>query len=330
MSEVLELVVTSEAEARDYFEVAMAGGFDNLSVLIKFDGWPSLDIDIEGDRYHSSLPTGVLKALIEYQSAINRAYASIVYGKTAKSMTEEDRKEIELVFNVHEGSTETDAKLWDTLTELGAKAIERMTGKQLVMTVLGAAFLASATYGSVHWMDTNAAIQADANKQQMVTQILTQNEHLAQLQADLAKASLTLVKGAYDANKISYGDVELSKHQIEAINQRGRETTAVTRVDGAYEVVQLKRFDDKWRVVLYSERTGQIQTDLFKGQNAAACIEEISLAFAKHTPVELLVLGRYKAGVIQAATILGSNQSGLLEPEAAQAGGNTDDEEASD
>jgi hypothetical protein len=203
-----------------------------------------------------------------------------------------------------------------------------MTGKQLVVTILGAALLASATYGSVHWMDTQAAMQADANKQQMVAQILTQNEHLAQLQADLGKASLTLIKGAYDANKISYGDVELTKPQIEAINQRGREATAVSRIDGPYEVVQLKRFDDKWRVVLFSERTGQIQTDLFRGQNAAKCIEEISLAFAKHAPVELLVLGRYKAGVIQSANILGSNQSGLLEPEVAAAGEPEDDDSA--
>jgi hypothetical protein len=328
MSDVVELVIRSEDDARNHFEQALAGAFDNLSVLIKFDGWPSLDIDIEGTRYHSSLPTGVLKALIEYQSAINRAYASIAYGKTAKSLTEDDRKEVELVFNVQDGSTETEAHLWETLSTLGAKAIERMTGKHLVITVLGAAFLASATYGSVHWMDTQAAIQADASKQLMVAQILNQNEHLAQLQADLTKASYSLVKGAYDANKISYGDVELSKPQIEAINQRGREATAVHRIDGPYEVVQLKRFDDKWRVVLFSETTGQIQTDLFRGQNAAQCIEEISLAFAKHTTVELLVLGRYKAGAIQSANILGSTQSGLLEPDVAHADNTEEDDPA--
>ena len=329
MSEVVELVVRSEEEAAQYFEQALAGVFDNRSVLIKFDGWPKLDIDIEGERYHSSLPTGVLKALIDYQAGINRAYASIAYGKTAKSMTEEDRKEIELVFDVKEGSTDTETELWGALNSLGARAIERMTGKQLVTTILGAAFLASFTYASVHWMDTQAAIQADANKQQMVTQILHQNEHLAQLQVDMGKTAMSLVKGAYDANKITYGDVELSKPQIEAINQRGREATAVSRIDGPYEIVQLKRFEDKWRVVLYSERTGQIQTDLFRGQNAAKCIEEISLAFAKHQPVELLVLGRYKAGAIQSANILGSTQSGLLEPEVAAAG-DSDDEESAD
>lgn len=326
MSEVVELVVRSEAEAAGYFERALAGEFDSCSVLIKFEGWPKLDIDIQGERYHSSLPTGVLKALIEYQAGINRAYASIAYGKTAKSMTEEDRKEIELVFDVKEGSTDTETELWASLNNLGARAIERMTGKQLVTTVLGVAFLASFTYASVHWMDTQAAIQADASKQQMVTQILQQNEHLAQLQVDMGKTAMSLVKGAYDANKITYGDVELYKPQIEAINQRGREATAVSRIDGLYEVVQLKRFEDKWRVVLFSERTGQIQTDLFRGQNAAKCIEEISLAFAKHQPVDLLVLGRYKSGTIQSANILGSTQSGLLEPEVAPPVDSDDDE----
>lgn len=317
MSEVPVIVIHSEDEAIDCLQRAWAGEFDNQSVLIRFDGWPALGIEIEGDRYHSSLPTGVLKALVDYQAAINRAYASIAYGKSAKSLTEDDRKDVELVFEVHEGCTDTAAPLWESLTRLGEKAVERMTGKHLVITVLGAALIGSVTYGSVHWMDTQAAIAADATKQRMVEQILTQNEHLAQLQADVSKAAMGLVKGAYDANRISYGDVELSKPQIEAINQRGRGATTVNRIDGAYEILQLKRFDDKWRVVLYSEITGQIQTDLFRGQNAARCIEEISTAFARQQSVDLLVLGRYKAGEILSANILGSAQSGLLEPDAA-------------
>lgn len=326
MPDVVELVIRSEDEAIACLHQALEGCFDNLSVLIKFDGWPSLAIDVEGNRYHSSLPTGMIKALVDYQAAINRAYASIAYGKSAKSLTEEDRKEVELVFNVQEGSTDTQAPLWEVLTKLGEKAIDRMTGKHLVITVLGAALIGCATYGSVHWMDTQAAMVADAAKKDMVEKILAQNEHLAQMQADVSKAAMSLVKGAYDAERLSYGDVVLTKPQIEALNQRGREAAAVHRIDGPYEVVQLKRLEDKWRVVLYSERTGQVQTDLYRGQNAIQCIEELSTAFAKSSTVELLVLGRYKAGALQSANILGSTTCGLLEPEPARLAG-LDDED---
>lgn len=326
MPDVVELVIRSEDEAIACLHQALEGGFDNLSVLIKFDGWPSLAIDVEGNRYHSSLPTGMIKALVDYQTAINRAYASIAYGKSAKSLTEEDRKEVELVFNVQEGSTDTQAPLWEVLTKLGEKAIDRMTGKHLVITVLGAALIGCATYGSVHWMDTQAAMVADAAKKDVVEKILAQNEHLAQMQADVSKAAMSLVKGAYDADRLSYGDVVLTKPQIEALNQRGREAAAVHRIDGPYEVVQLKRLEDKWRVVLYSERTGQVQTDLYRGQNAIQCIEELSTAFAKSSAVELLVLGRYKAGALQSANILGSATCGLLEPEPARLAG-LDDED---
>lgn len=326
MPDVVELVIRSEDEAIACLHQALEGCFDNLSVLIKFDGWPSLAIDVEGNRYHSSMPTGMIKALVDYQAAINRAYASIAYGKSAKSLTEEDRKEVELVFNVQEGSTDTQAPLWEVLTKLGEKAIDRMTGKHLVITVLGAALIGCATYGSVHWMDTQAAMVADAAKKDMVEKILAQNEHLAQMQADVSKAAMSLVKGAYDAERLSYGDVVLTKPQIEALNQRGREAAAVHRIDGPYEVVQLKRLEDKWRVVLYSERTGQVQTDLYRGQNAIQCIEELSTAFAKSSTVELLVLGRYKAGALQSANILGSATCGLLEPEPARLAG-LDDED---
>lgn len=320
MGDVQKLIIRSEEEAIEYLKAALGGAFDNQSVLIEFDGWPSIDIDVEGARYHSSLPTGMLKGLVEYQSAINRFYASISYGRSAKSLTEEDRKEVELVFNVSEGSTDTEASLWETLTKLGQKAIERMTGKQLVVTVLGAALIAAGTYGTVHWQDTQAAIAADANKKEIVTQVLAQNEHLAQMSADVSRSAMTLIKGAYDADRIKYGDVVLDKPQIEALTQRGRETTSAQRVDGAYEVIGLKKFDDRWKVTLYSEVTGQVQTDLFRGQDAAACIEEISAAFARSESVDLLVLGRYKAGSLQSATVLGSAKSGLLAPDAPRVG----------
>ena len=316
MPELPEIVIRSEADATQYLEQALAGAFDNLSVLIKFDGWPKLDLNVTGERYHSSIPTGLMKALVEYQSAINRAYASIACGKSVRGLTEDDRKEVELVFDVQEGSTDTEADLWGTLSKMGEKAVERMTGKQLVITVIGAALIGSMTWGSLHWMDTQAEITKEESKNELLQQVIHQNEHLVQLQADMQKTALSFVKGAYDAERISYGDVELNRPQIEAINQRSREARALDRIDGQYEVIQLKRYDDKWRIVLYSERTGQVQTDLYRGQKADLCIEEISLAFAKHTSVDLLLLGRYRAGVIQSATILGTTKSGLLEPDA--------------
>lgn len=318
MADVLELVIGSEQQAIDAFHKALDGGFDNLSVLIRFDGWPSLDIDVKGDRYHSSLPSGMLKGLSDYQAAIYRAYASIVYGRSAKSLTEDDRKEVELVFEVAEGSTETKADLEEALTKLGEKAIEKMTGKQLVVTILGGALLACGYFTSTHWMDAQVDIATEQSKAALVTSVLAQNEHLAQLQADVAKAAMNVIKGAYDADQISIGDVTLTRDQIQAINQRSRENSAVQRIDGKFEVLQLKRLEDRWRVVLYSEVSGQVQTDLFKGQNAVACLDELTAAFKNNTTVELLVLGRYKGGAIQSATILGSAVSGLLAPDAAQ------------
>lgn len=315
MSEIIELTIRSETDAKQYLEYALSGAFDNLSVLIKFDGWPKLDLNVKGDRYHSSIPTGLMKALVEYQSAINRAYASIAYGKSVRSLTEDDRKEVELVFDVQEGSTDTEADLWETLSKMAEKAVERMTGKQLVITILGAALIGSLAWGGIHWMDTQAEMKKEESKNELLKQVVHQNEHLLQLQADMQKTALSFVKGAYDAERISYGDVELNKPQIEAINQRSREASALNRIDGQYDVIQLKRYEDKWRIVLYSDLTGQVQTDLYKGQKADLCIEEISLAFAKHTKVGLLVLGRYKSGVVQSAIILGTTKSGLLEPE---------------
>lgn len=326
MSDVVQLVIRSEADALAAVEQALQGGFDDQSVVIRFEGWPNFDVDIKGERYHSSLPTGVLKSLIEYQNAMNRAFASVAYGKTAKGMTDEDRKDIELVFEIHEGSTDANAALVEPLTKLGEKAIERMTGKQLVLTILGSALILGGTWAGVHWMDKDAEVKIDAQKSALMTRVLVQNEHLAQLQTDVAKSAMSLVKGAHDAERIQYGDVTLEKEQIEAINQRGRVATTPSRMDGKYQVLQLKRLEDRWRIVLYSEVYGQFQTDLFRGQNAAECVEEIATAFARHTEVELFVLGRFKSGDVQSATILGSKERGLIVPDAGPAPEADDDD----
>lgn len=319
MADVLELTISSEAQAISVMEQAIAGAFENLSVLIKFDGWPSLDIDIEGQRYHSSLPSGVMKALLEYQGAITRAYASISYGRSAKALTEDDRSDVELVFNIAEGSTDTNTPLWETLTKLGEKAIERMTGTNLVVTVLGGALIASGYFGFTHWVDAQAAMQAQGNQSAALVQAIKSNEHLAQLNADVSKSALSLVRAASDADRIEYAGTHLDRAEIEALTVRSREATAPHRIDGKYEIVSLKRFDDRWRVVLSSDASGPFQTDLFHGQSAALCIEEISLAFAKHEQVHLLVLGKYKNDALISATILGSEKSGLLTPDVADA-----------
>jgi hypothetical protein len=328
MSDVAQLVIRSEADALAVVEQALQGAFDDQSVMIRFEGWPNFDVDIKGERYHSSLPTGVLKSFIEYQNAMNRAFASVAYGKTAKGMTDEDRKDIELVFEIHEGTTDANAALVEPLTKLGEKAIERMTGKQLVLTILGAALILGGAWTAVHWMDKDAEVKIDAQKSALMTRVLVQNENLAQLQADVAKSAMTLVKGAHDAERIKYGDITLEKEQIEAINQRGRVATVPSRMDGAYQILQLKRLEDRWRIVLYSEVHGQFQTDLFRGQNAAECIEEISTAFARHTDVDLFVLGRFKSGIVQSATILGSKGNGLIVADVAPAPDADDDEPA--
>jgi len=326
MSDVVQLVIKSEADAFAAVEQALEGKFDDQSVVIQFEGWPHFDVDIKGERYHSSLPTGVLKSFIEYQNAMNRAFASVAYGKTAKGMTDQERKDIELVFEIHEGSTDTNATLVEPLTKLGEKAIERMTGKQLVLTILGSALILGGAWTAVHWIDKDAEVKVDAQKSALMTRVLQQNEHLVQLQTDVAKSAMTLVKGAHDAERIKYGDVTLEKDQIAAINQRGRVATVPARMDGSYQVLQLKRLEDRWRIVLYSEVHGQFQTDLFRGQNAAECIEEISTAFARHSDINLFVLGRFKGGTVQAATILGIKARGLIVPDVAPPPEADDDE----
>lgn len=315
MTKIIELKIRSERDAVRYINFALAGRYDDKELSITFDGWPNFDLNIKGKRYSSTLPTGVMKALIEYQNSLNRVFASVAYDRSAKALTDDDRNDVELVFEVKEGSSEAQANVWDAATRLGERAIERMNGKQLVITVLGSALLLSSAYVGMHWMDTQAAIEQDKSKNELVEKILENNAHLAQLNADMAKTAMAVVKGAHDADSIKYGKTRLNKERIEDLNYKGRAPTISNRIDGDYQVIQLKRFSDRFKIVLESKNGQIVQTTLYRGQNAAKCIEEISAAFAKNTKISMYILGKFKEKELVSATILGTKFSGLMAPE---------------
>ena len=165
MSEVREVIIRSEADAVAIVEQALAGELsDSDSFLIKFDGWPVFDLDIEGARYHSTVTTPLMKGLLEYQQVINRLFADSVYSKGARALSEEDRANLELTFEVAEGSSDISALLGNVFNKLGEKMIDKMTGRQLVFSVVGLALIAAGYFGHQNYTSSQLALAAEGNR----------------------------------------------------------------------------------------------------------------------------------------------------------------------
>lgn len=313
MSEVREVIIRSESDALAVLEQALNGVLsEEDSYLIKFDGWPLFELDVEGVRYHSTVTTPLMKGLLEYQQVINRIFADSVYSKGARALTEEDRSALELTFSVAEGSSDIQAYLQETFNKLGEKMIDKMTGGQIVITVVGLALVAALYFGHQHQVDNQLALAVETNRSSLEARLVESNQKMAAALADTNQALIAIVKSTPDATKVTAGNAVFDRDQIVQLNQKEREVTTPSRIDGNYYVTSIKSAGDKWRLDVVKVGTEDaIKVDLFKGQHAANGIGEIMSSFIGETPIFLHALARVKDGKVISASILGTTATGL-------------------
>jgi len=313
MAGLLNITIRSEEDAWNHLNRAYYGEYEGRSIVFSFDGWPNFNLEVEGDRYHSTLPSSLLKSLSNYQALIGRLYSSVAYNKSGKGLTDQDREDLELVFQIKDGCTHADANMSEAAARIGEKAVERMTGKELVYTTLGLAMIAS-----LAWIGHSAVggyfdSKAASANERVINDILKTNEFALATQRATSEFAMNLLKSVDDADHVQLGNGSFRNEDIRALTQKPKVPNAKLRIDGAYEITQLRRFEDKWKITIYSPMIGAMHAELFKGQSAASCMEEITHAFLNQEAVVLYVLGKFKSNELIGINILGTEKCGLLQ-----------------
>ncbi|SEE81757.1 hypothetical protein [Pseudomonas kilonensis] len=306
------LVIGSEEDAFHYLKLASNGEFAGRDVSFEFNNWPRLDINIKGGRYNSTLPTGVMKGLIEYQGVLNRAFALLGDHPTAKSISESERQNLEVVFEVSEGSSDISSLIPDQLWTIAEQAMLTMSGTELVIAVLGVALIIGLTKLGLSKLKCNAELASEKLKYDFAKDIVEQNVKLSQVNSDLNKAMLTVVKGAHDANFMRIGGITLDGAEIESLTKRKRSSTEKRRIDDLFLVKKLQTTDTKWKILFQHDAYGFIKVDLYKTQEADRVFDDIQDAFRNSRAVSLYMLGAFKGDNLVSATIVGSPTFGLL------------------
>lgn len=98
-----EILIDSEDAAWEHLETAMAG---NLSVgddiTVRFEGWPNLSIDLDAGQ--ASMTPTMMRAFVEFQKSLYRAYAIHNYGTPNINKLSHDEKEgLEFTVRVKKG-----------------------------------------------------------------------------------------------------------------------------------------------------------------------------------------------------------------------------------
>lgn len=287
---------------------------DSKSYELHFGDWLKFALEVNGERYSSTLPASSLKAISQYQAAINSFYALLAYGKTAQSLTDEDKKELELIFQFSKGSTKADADLTETITTLSMAAIEKMDGNQLVITIVVVALIAAVYFGYTTYL-TNVTDRhkTDANMD-IVRAAIQENASLAKLNADIASAAVGLAKSVSDAESLRMGDLVLNGRDIDGYIKPERGKLSHKRIDGDYRAIRIAEVDDGYRVGLEGVDGLQLTARLtMDGSSSESILSELLNSLHSKKMVNLHMVAKTQGGApIEASILTGLIQSALL------------------
>lgn len=295
----------------------------------------TLEIVIEGDNYHSTVPGLLARGLWRYQEEIYRAVAFSLYGEDSNlRLTEEQKLQFELVFAVTEGSTDLSAAFENflkTLAEGFSEGFKTMTSSDRMKTIIIVAVLVCGGYGGVKIMENIsesnqkiAAIEAEKTDKAGVREMFLQLEKTKADQfkiiADLAnhspetkrfaKASeegtRAIIKGASDAKKIKVARTSFDREAIIEVNQRGSKTPSQGVVDIAeYTIVSAAPRDGGvTRFTLTGPDGTEFSATILDEEFEAEGLNKVWKAVRNRAKVKLEINKTVNRGIIKQASIL--------------------------
>ncbi|MFP3352275.1 hypothetical protein R0K04_12730 [Pseudoalteromonas sp. SIMBA_153] len=261
------LEISSDADAFAILKEALEGKFDGEDLQLNFNNWPCLHLNVKGARYHSTITYSMMHSLIEYQKVIYRTYVDIFNKGSVQSLSHNERKALEVVFKVEEGSSNLLGDAAGALAEFAKGAVGKMDSKQIILLVLGAGVL----FGGYHIADTymnnqvkmveneakNKQAELEEKNRHEITLELLKNNRVLMDAANGSEAAVTkFLVSVKDADKASVGDsVTLKQKDLEELAKPERKPTALKRVDGNYKINSFKRKVDDFHLTIYNVDT---------------------------------------------------------------------------
>ncbi len=256
-----ELEITNIQQALDFIQA----NFENEEGIsgIKFsDDIISFNADIEGEKYHRTIPSELARGLWEFQEEIYRAVAFALYGEDSiRRLTIEQRSNYQLIFLVSDGSTGLFASLKDFFTKLG-EGFTTMDSKHKMVTLVAIAVIMASAWGATHISDNEKEVKLKAissdgsiNEKKITSESdIKEKEIAAKAASDRDAAELarlevmskvierssiaqrfskatedgtrSIIKGASDAKRIKVGKVVFNEEEIQEVNQRSAKEKA--------------------------------------------------------------------------------------------------------
>jgi hypothetical protein len=141
------LRINSEKAAIDALRGALEQRFEGETVKLDFDDWPTIRLKYTGEKFDGTITPDIAQAIVDVQEALNRTYTLAVYNTSSlRALPDDDRRALQIVASVDEGSSLVEINLGSWAEAFGTALVGKMTGTEIVLTVLGAAVVLSSAW----------------------------------------------------------------------------------------------------------------------------------------------------------------------------------------
>jgi hypothetical protein len=329
--------IQNEEDAWKAFEDAINHRFaDGSKPKIVWDGWPNVDVYLPNTPEEGSISTSMMIAFIELQNSVYKTHLLLSSGtKKRRRLTQIEREKFELRVRVEKGSSEYIVNFQEIAAKLGNDVVSKMSGSELVVTVLGLALIYAATVGFSAWLkhkteqrkilseddktiklleNYQSQLVHDTKRYEMLTTAIETRPALKQIEYQANEARGEIVKAVADDNGGRVMGIDLAKDVAVEISSVHRQLSTEATLAGQYKVAKVDTTAaDGFRVTLEDIKTGDnVTASLFDALISAEHKEIIKNAEWNKKPLFVEMAGRRLRGKIVDAKVVSVKQ---LEPQ---------------
>lgn len=318
-----KLVVRSEEDAFELLRSALESELADHPYTLEFENWPKLTLRFVGEGYNSTITPHIAEALVELQHAMNRSYARLVrHAHSANVLTREERQAIEFKAKVDEGSSLITVDMGEYAETLTAALVGKMTGTELVITILGVAisggallaykaFLAARSEDKKVDQATKQAVEMSAQETkrfEIFASALANRPQLKASHEDFDGVRHDILKSVGDAKQLDVQGIALTQEEAKKISATPRTKAEEVQLNGTYRIVKLDwSKDDEVRISLIS--LGSVQREFIatmRAQNLTPQnMEKLKACEWERKPVHLSINATVLRNEVTTATIVG-------------------------
>ena len=244
--------VDGESTAMQVLQAAIDNAYDNKTVKLDFDSWPVLKLKYTGHRFHGTITPDIAQAIVDLQEVLNRSYSLAVNNTSnLRSLSEEDRKTLQVVATVEEGSSLIEISLNAWAEKLSTELVGKMTGNEIVITVLGVSVVATAGWlvqkhikhrSEEKKLELENAgrlslSQEETRRLETVTRAMAGNSVVREADAYATSARDSLLKSAFDADTLTVQEsITISGDEARKTYRAKRREPLDVQLNGNYSI----------------------------------------------------------------------------------------------